>query len=120
MIEYQKVINFLDSTPNQPSKSNTKNWVEINDSLRGTYNTNNKIKFKATTLKLILCDYSDTYILVKETTSVTNIAAAKKLQMRLQKKSNIKVILKNCLPFTNCLSDINNTLADNAKDDDLV
>ena len=90
MIEYQKVINFLDSTPNQPSKSNTKNWVEINDSLRGTYNTNNKIKFKATTLKLILCDYSDTYILVKETTSVANIAAANAATKKKQYKSNIE------------------------------
>ena len=30
-MEYQKLINLLDNTPNQPSKSKTKNWVEIND-----------------------------------------------------------------------------------------
>ena len=90
MIEYQKVINFLDSTPNQPSKSNTENWVEINDSLRGTYNTSNEIKFKATTLELILCDYSDTCILVKETISVANIAAADAATIKKQYKSNIE------------------------------
>ena len=28
-MEYQKIINLLDNTPNQPSKSRTKNWVEI-------------------------------------------------------------------------------------------
>ena len=31
-----------------------------------------------------------------------------------------KVILKNCAPFTDCLSKINNTQADNAKDSDLI
>ena len=30
-MEYDKVINLSDNTPNQPSKFNTKNWVEIND-----------------------------------------------------------------------------------------
>ena len=28
-MEYQKVINFLDNTPNQPFKFRTKNWVEM-------------------------------------------------------------------------------------------
>ena len=45
-MEYQKTINLLDNTPNQPSKFRTKNWVEINDDSRGTYNTNSQIKFK--------------------------------------------------------------------------
>ena len=30
-MEYQKIINLLDNTPNQASKFRTKNWVEIND-----------------------------------------------------------------------------------------
>ena len=30
-MEYQKIINLLDNTPNQPSKFKTKNSVEIND-----------------------------------------------------------------------------------------
>ena len=41
-MEYQKIINLLDNTPNQPTKFRTKNWVEINDDSRGTYNTNSK------------------------------------------------------------------------------
>ena len=32
-MEYQKIINLLDSTPNQPSKFKTKNWIKINDEL---------------------------------------------------------------------------------------
>ena len=45
-MEYQKMINLLDNTPNQPTKFGTKNWVEINDDSWGTYNTNSQIKFK--------------------------------------------------------------------------
>ena len=36
-MEYQKIINLLDNTTNQPSKFRTRNWVEINDELRGKY-----------------------------------------------------------------------------------
>ena len=39
-MEYQKIINFLDNTPNQSSKFRRKNWVKISDDSRGTYNTN--------------------------------------------------------------------------------
>ena len=45
-MEYQKTINLLDNTPNQPSKFRTKNMVEINDESRGAYNTNSQVKFK--------------------------------------------------------------------------
>ena len=45
-MEYQRIVNLLDNTPNQSTKLRTKNWVEINDDSRGTYNTNSQIKFK--------------------------------------------------------------------------
>ena len=54
---YQKVINLLDNTWNQPSKFRTKNWVEINDDSHGTYNTNSEIKFKTSMLRSSLCNY---------------------------------------------------------------
>ena len=44
-MEYQKIINVLDNTPNQPSKFKNKNWVEINDESYGVYNTGTPIKF---------------------------------------------------------------------------
>ena len=50
-MEYQKIINLLDSTKNQQSKFRTRNWVEINYDSRGTYNTNSQIKFKSSMLK---------------------------------------------------------------------
>ena len=35
----------------------TKNWVEINDESRKTYNVNSQIKFKTKMLKSNLCEY---------------------------------------------------------------
>ena len=49
-MEYQKIVNLLENTSNQPSKFRTRNWVEINDESRGTY-TGNSIKFKTTMLR---------------------------------------------------------------------
>ena len=74
-MECQIVANLLDGASNQPSKFKTKNWVEINDESRGTYNVNNQIKFKTTMLKSSLCDYSDTYILVKGKITITGEGA---------------------------------------------
>ena len=45
-MEYQKIINLLDNTLNQPTKFRTKNWVEINDDSLGLYNINRQINLK--------------------------------------------------------------------------
>ena len=66
---------MIDDTSNQPSKFRTKNWVEINNESRGTYNVNSQIKFKTTMLKSSLCDYSDAYILVKGAITITGAGA---------------------------------------------
>ena len=58
-MEHQKIINLLDSTQNEPSKSRTRNWVEMNDQSRGTYNASNQIKFKTSMIKSNLCNYND-------------------------------------------------------------
>ena len=115
-MEYQKIANLIDDTSNQPSKFRTRNWVEINDESRRAYNVNSQIKFKTTMLKSSLCDYSDVYILVKGTINLTSTAAAGATANNINKK----VIFKNCAPFTNCISEINNTKIDNAKDIDIV
>ena len=116
-MEYQKIANLIDdNTLNQPSKFRTRNWIEINDESRGAYNVNSQIKFKTTMLKSSLCDYSDAYILVKGTISVNNTAASG----AAANNTNKKVIFKNCAPFTNCISEINNTQIDKAKDIDIV
>ena len=62
---------MIDDASNQPSKFKIKNWVEINHESRVTFNVNSQIKFKTTMLKSSLCDYSDTYILVKANIPIT-------------------------------------------------
>ena len=113
---YQKTANLIYDASNQRSKFKTRNWVKINDESRGTYNVNSQIKFKTTMLKSSLCDYSDAYILVKVAITVNHTAAAD----AYANNTNKKVIFKNCAPFTNCISEINNTQIDNAKDIDNV
>ena len=114
-MEYQKIANLTDdNTLNQPSKSRTRNCVGVNDESRGAYNVNNQIKFKTTMLKSSLCEYSDAYILVKGTITVNNTAA----QGAAANNTNKKVIFISCAPFTNCISEINNTQIGNAKDID--
>ena len=70
-MEYQKIANLLDNVLNQPSKFRTRNWVEINDESKESYDTGSDIKFKTTTLKSNLCDYADAYILVKGKIAIT-------------------------------------------------
>ena len=106
---------MIDDASNQPSKFKTKSWVEINDESRGAYNVNSQIKFKTTTLKSSLCDYSDAYILVNGAVTVNNTSAADSDA----NNTNKKVIFKNCAP-SSVISEINNTQIDNAKDLDIV
>ena len=142
-MEYQKIINLLDDAPNQPSKFRTRDWVKIKDESRGTYgdddinnnsinnnninnknninnnnnnNNNNNIKFKAAVMRTGLCDYSDAYILVKGTVTVSNALA----QSTDVNNTNKKAIFKNCAPFVSCITEIKNTQVDNARDINIV
>ena len=45
-MEYQKIINLLDNTSNQPSKFITKNWIEINDRSYAVYTIGSQVEFK--------------------------------------------------------------------------
>ena len=69
-MEYQKIINLLENTPNQPTKFRIKAWVEINDDAHETFNTNSQITFKTSMLRSSLFDYSDAYILAKGIISI--------------------------------------------------
>ena len=55
---------------------------------------NTQIKFKTSMLRSSLCDYSDVYILVKGTMSITALAGDN------PNNANKKVAFKNCAPVT--------------------
>ena len=106
---------MLDNAVNQPSKFRTKDWVEKNDESRGTYSVNRQINFKTPVVTSSLCNYSDAYILVNGKTKVDNTTTA-----AAPTNKNKKLIFKNGAPFTNWISKINNTQADNAEYIDIV
>ena len=67
-------------------------------------------------LRSSLYDYSHAYIFVKGNISFNKAAAAP----AVPNNRNKNVIFKNPAPFTDCITKINNTQADNSKDIDLV
>ena len=78
------------------------------------YNEVNQIRFKTSVLRPSLCYYSDAYILVKGTVAVLQEIA------EAPYNANKKVISKNCAPFTNCISRMNNMHINGAHDIDVL
>ena len=66
-------------------------------------------------LRSDLCDFSDAYIVIKGTITLTKDADREFIDVR-----NRSLVFKNNAPFTNCISKINNVLIDNAEDLDVV
>ena len=70
MEHYKKSKLLNDSTV---SKFVTKKWIKLNDfssNLNDLYSVNKNIRFKTSILRSDLCDYSDTYTVVKWTITV--------------------------------------------------
>ena len=88
-MEYQKILNLLENAPNQPSKFRTKNWVGIDDDIRGVYSPNKQIRFETAMIRSSLYDFSDAYIIAKENITVNNTAAADADANNSNKKSSI-------------------------------
>ena len=75
------------------------------------YNKGNQIEFKTSMIRSNLCDFSDAHILISGT--IINDGSE-------DDDAAKRAILKTCVPFTECISNINNTEIDNAKDIDVV
>ena len=116
-MERDKNNNLLLSEHNENevlSKFVTREYVRIN-SLINTYNENKSIRFKTPMLRLSLCDYSDAYILVKGTITVTAPGVNNNAN-NIRDKKNRPVILKNNAPFVSCITRINGELIEDAND----
>ena len=87
-MKYQKI----DGKTNQPSKFRTRDWVETNNDSKGRYD-NSSIRFKSATIRSSLYDFSDAQILVKETITVLNTAAAGTAVNNTNKKVILKTVL---------------------------
>ena len=67
--------------------------------------------FQISIIRSNLCDYSDSYILFKGAITVPNTAAAGVEVYN----TNKEVIFKNCAPFTDCITEKNDTQVDEEK-----
>ena len=120
-MEYDKINNLLLSEDNESEKLSkfvTRVYVRVNG-LSNTYNENKSIRFKTPMLRSNLCDYSDAYILVKGTMTVTALGANNGAN-NIRDKKNRSLILKNNAPFVSCITRINGELIEDADDLDIV
>ena len=106
-METQKVVNLLNSSEIEFLKFATKKWCVVDSEIKGNYSHHDPIKFLAGLLESSLCDYSDVYVLVTGDIAVQNANDA-------NFTAAAKVIFKNCAPFKNCRTEINDTLIDEA------
>ena len=120
-MEYDKINNLLLSEDNETEKLSkfvTREYVRVN-SLSNTCNENKSIRFKTPMLRSNLCDYSDAYILVQATITVT-APGANNGANNIKDKKNRPLILKNNAPFVSCITRINGELIKDAGDLDIV
>ena len=111
-METQKIVNLLNDSHNEYSKFATRKWYIINDQNIGQYGRGNEIdstiKFETKAIKPNLCYFSDAYILVTGDIKIEDIAA------------DTNVALKNCAPFTRCITHINDEHVETAENLDII
>ena len=111
-METQKIVNLLSDSEESNSKFAIRKWYIINDQNNGQYDRGNEndltIKFETKVIKPNLCDYSDAYILVKRDIKVAAVAA------------DTNVAFKNCVPFTRCVTHINDEHVETAESLDII
>ena len=99
-MEIQKTINLLNDSSNEASKFNTKRRYVINSqTTKGKHKQGDGIKFETETIKSILCDYSDAFILV--TGNITGAA-----------NNNAHFAFGHFAPFSTCRTKIDNIFVD--------
>ena len=102
LLNFHKILSQSYKSDNENSKFATKKWYIIDNKTTGVYSPDDEIKSLTNSLESSLCDYSDAYILVTGNINVTG------------GDNNTKVAFKNCAPFKDCRTEINDTFVDYA------
>ena len=89
------------------SKFVTRKWNIDNDNSKTNYNVGSEIIYNTEVLKSNFCDYNKTYILVRGDITVKAVPST-------------KVAFNNCAQFTKCITQIDETIIDDAENLDLV
>ena len=101
-METQKIVNLLNGSDFENSKFATKNWYVIDSESKDNYSQYDPITFLTKSLESSLSDCLDACILV------TGIITA------TPNNGVTQVVFKNCSPFKNCRTEINDIFIDNA------
>ena len=99
-MEFNKINNLLGPAHNKVPRFITKKWI-----------ASKPIRVKTSMLRSDLCNYSDAYVWVKGTITLTNQNTNVNFDRRLTFKNNA--------PFISCISKINGELVENAEDLDI-
>ena len=73
-MKYQKITTLPVTTPSEVPKFITKKWIEVHDqsgNAEDRYKPSKQIRFKTSMLRSNLCDFSDAYIVVTGSITVT-------------------------------------------------
>ena len=117
-MEYHKIAKLLGTTPDEVLRFITKKWIEVHDqsgNAEDRYKPSKQIRFKTSTVRSDLCDFSDVYIVIKGDITLTKTDGRGLIDIR-----NRFLAFKNNAPITNCISKINNVLIDNVEYLDVV
>ena len=106
-MEFNKTNKLLGPAHDKVPRFFTKKWIEVQSQSGNTYNTSKPIGFKTSMLRSDLCDYSDAYVWIKGTITVTNPNNNVNFDRRLT--------LKNNAPFFSCVSKINGELVEKCR-----
>ena len=104
-MKHKNILNLLNDA--NDSKFVTGKWNTVNDNSKADYDGGNEIPHNTEALKSNLWDYNDAYTLVRG--DITVRAAPE-----------IQVALKNCAPFTTCITKIDITTIDDAENLDSI
>ena len=108
-----KNCKFIKQSWERIFKNCNKKWYIVESESKGAYSKGNPIK----SIESSLCDYSDAYVLVTANIAVTKtIAAAGNDPVKNNEPliAVAQVAFKNCVPFKDCKTEINDTFLDYA------
>ena len=104
-MEFQKKLNLLNITSDGKDlpKFVTKKWIEVYDQSEKNYSVNKEIRIKTSMLRSDLYDFSDAYIVVKGTITITNPNDAKKKiiinQLRLKIMHHLSIAFQKLMLY---------------------
>ena len=104
-MEHQKISKSLNES--NDSKFVTRKWIIVNDQSNSNYDVGNETIYDIEVIKSNLCDFNDSYMLVRDDITVKAAPEA-------------RVPFKICVAFTKCITEIDEATVFDAEDLDLV